>query len=252
MTGTVKLPGLGEVKKSTAAIGAVIIAGVGVVIFLRNRRAASSAAATPDTSTIDPATGFPSGSPEDQQALAEQSAAAGGFGFGSLGNGGAFFGSGGGGSIIGPSGPGGFADNAQWAQYAEQYLTETVGSNPETTGNALGKYITGQPLTAGQVQITEQAIAFAGYPPVEGPGGNPPGFRNAPGPHPKPKPKPKVAVPNVAGKKYQEAASILAAHHLRARRAVPDVGVVGEQKPAAGTEVARNSTVTLYPAKHRK
>jgi hypothetical protein len=72
-----------------------------------------------------------------------------------------------------------YTTNAQWSQAAEAYLTNTVSADPATVAAALGKYITGQPVTEAQVSVIEQAIAFGGQPPVEGPGGYPPSFHPA-------------------------------------------------------------------------
>ena len=72
-----------------------------------------------------------------------------------------------------------YTSNAQWAQAAEQYLTGTPGANANTVAAALGKYLTGQPVTSDQAAVIDQAIGFTGYPPVQGPDGYPPNIQTA-------------------------------------------------------------------------
>lgn len=175
MAETVKLPGIGPVSKTTAlALGAVALAVVGVGLY--RSRQASAAAGTGDTtsSQIDPATGYPYGSAEDEAALAQQAASlAGGVGLSDF--------TGSSGTATTPTATG-YATNAQWAQAAEDYLVGTIGSDAHVVGNALGKYITGGILTSDQVSVVTQAIAFAGYPPVNGPTGYPPSYHVAAAP----------------------------------------------------------------------
>jgi hypothetical protein len=176
MAETITLPGVGPVKKQTALLlgGAVIL--VGGIAWYRSRNAASSgpsssspaagSGSADQSGTIDPATGYAYGSPEDQAALAAQANGNyGGYGGGYSGSSGSY--------------PGSYTTNAQWAQAAEDYLVNTVGGEANTVGNAIGKYITGQPVTSDQVTVIEEAIAFAGYPPVNGPSGYPPSYRTA-------------------------------------------------------------------------
>jgi hypothetical protein len=189
MPDTVTLPGIGKTQKTTAyMVGGGLVLIVGIAWYRsKNAGAAStsSAPASADTSQIDPATGFAYGSPEDAAALAQQAS------YVSAGGGVA----GGGGSPIFNSGgttAAAYTTNGQWSQAAEDYLVNTVhsGTNADLIGNALGKYITGQPLTTDQVGIVEQAIAFTGYPPVNGPSGYPPSYRTAATPVPTPTPVP--------------------------------------------------------------
>jgi hypothetical protein len=182
MADTVNLFGSPVKKGYVLAGGAVVVLAVGYGWY-RNRQAnaaaATSAAGGSGTSGIDPATGvpyadesgagidpatgYPYGSAQDQEALAQ------------LGGGSGFTGGGGGGPITtGTSG--GYTTNGQWAQAAESYLVSTVGGDANTVAAALGKYITGQPVTSDQVDVIEQAIAFTGYPPVNGPNGDPPAY----------------------------------------------------------------------------
>jgi Fibronectin type III domain len=175
MAGTVTIAGH-QVPKTLAFGGGALVV-VAAIVYYRRKQAsssASSAAAAAGTSStdtaagIDPATGFPYGSPEDQAALASM-----GSGFGYPGGG---LGGGSGGPL--PTGGGGFTVNSQWAQAAETYM----GSNGnDAIAAALGKYLTGQPVTQDQAQIIEEAIAAEGNPPVNGPNGMPPSFKTIPG-----------------------------------------------------------------------
>jgi hypothetical protein len=193
LDGTVKLPGMGTVKKKTAygAAGAIVL--VLVIYWFRQRKTAAAAPAAGNAGVFtdpagnsctapNPATGYCPGTAEDQQALA----AAGGlapFDTSQLGSGGlgGYYYPPGGGTQAAPPGPGNFADNAEWAQYVETYMTGTLNADPATVGNAIGKYLTGQPLTADQVNIVQEAIAYGEKPPVSGADGDPPGFRTAAG-----------------------------------------------------------------------
>ena len=168
MADTINVPGMGATKKTTVyvagAIGTVIIG----VVWYRSRSTASS---TPvDTSTqIDPATGYAYGSAEDAAALQAQSSyiSPGGSGTGSSD------------PYYGAQQPTGFTSNSQWAQAAEDYLGNTVGSDTNAVSAALGKYLVGGDVTDAQRSIVEQAIAFQGYPPVSGPNGYPPSIRTS-------------------------------------------------------------------------
>jgi hypothetical protein len=137
-----------------------------------NASAISSAADQGDgtSADIDPATGYAYGSAEDTAALASQTNSSDLIGSADYNAGGEGL-SGGIGTV------GGFATNAEWAQYVEQYLVDNEGSDAPTVGNAIGKYLTGVPLTDPDwVSIVESAIAIGGYPPVSGPNGNPPSY----------------------------------------------------------------------------
>lgn len=181
LNGTVKTP-LGDVKKKTAMYAGIGGLGLLGVVWYRNKQAASAAASSSSTSTgtdqgTDPQTGYAYGSPEDIAALQQMGASGLGGDYGYPYSGG-FPNPGGYNPNPTPTGPGTFTNNAEWAQYAEDYLANTVGGDAATIGNALGKYITGQPVDDTMVSVINQAIAFAGYPPIAGPNGNPPGFNH--------------------------------------------------------------------------
>jgi hypothetical protein len=55
--------------------------------------------------------------------------------------------------------------NAQWAQAAQAYLTQQ-GYDPKTVSAAIGKVLTGQPVTAEEAAIWAAAVGFEGEPPM--------------------------------------------------------------------------------------
>lgn len=56
--------------------------------------------------------------------------------------------------------------NAQWSQYARDQLLATDTYSGSLISSALGKYLSGKPLSAKEVEVVQAAIAYAGYPPV--------------------------------------------------------------------------------------
>lgn len=167
----------GNAKKEYLLVGGGVFLLL-LIVFYRQKKAhqAAATASAGANTGIDPATGFPYGSAEDAAALANQ---------GSYINPTQPFAPGGGGSGGGyptaNTGPGNFTNNAQWAQYAEQYMY----SNGQITdlgplSNAIGKYLAGQSTSADEHSLVNQAIAVAGYPPVAGPNGMPPSFNTSP------------------------------------------------------------------------
>lgn len=213
LEGTVKTP-FGVMQKKTAAIAGVGLTGVLGIAWYRSKKAKADAAAASttsagalsdpnaidpatglpysqegvgydQTSNIDPATGYPYGSSEDQSAYMSQAGYSGYSGYG-------------GNYPTNPSanpvGPGSFTNNQMWAQYVEDYMTNTVGGNAAEIGNAVGKYLTGQAVTSTQKSLIEQAIAFGGYPPVNGVSGFPPSIKTAPPAGPPPHTHPTIIV----------------------------------------------------------
>lgn len=159
MADTITLPGLGPTKRTTVyLLGGILVLVAGVAWYRSKKQPAASA---------------PPSSSDSSSSAADQTGA------------GPFDGTGSGASgpnwPTSPVQPQGFTSNAQWAQAVEDYLVNTVhnGSNADVIGAALGKYLTGQPLSSDQVVIVEQAIAFGGYPPVNGPAGHPPAYFTA-------------------------------------------------------------------------
>lgn len=174
MADTIKFMG-NDIPKPVAIGGVAALGIVGVYYFRKNKQAKDAQASVDaaGSTNIDPATGYPYGSAEDAASLGNQdtyqmAGTAGGYGFQGY--------SGGSGGVFGTGVPGSFTSNAEWAQYVEAYEENNLGADAVTVGNAIGKYLTGQPLTTDQEAVVQSAIAIAGYPPVNGPNGNPPSF----------------------------------------------------------------------------
>jgi hypothetical protein len=158
LEGTIKTP-LGVVQKKTALIlggGAVVLGGI---VWYRQKQLAATTV-TPTEGEINPATGYPYGSPEDAAALQAQT------------------------SYVSPPAPTGgsttypttgYTSNSQWVQAVIEYMT---GNNTVTDATqlsaALGKFITGAYVTDAEVSLIQQAIAVQDFPPISGPNGYPP------------------------------------------------------------------------------
>jgi hypothetical protein len=178
----IKLPIIGETKPAVVIIGAVVIAG-GIWLYYRHEQNAAASSAAPGTSStddgsqIDPATGYPYGSAQDEQALAEQSASGSG----------AYGGYDETGSDIDPAtgfvtgspqdlaalqqlyGTGTTTStvpttNAQWAQDVQSTLT-AIGYNGHNVSVAVGLYLGRKALDANQQEIIQTALAEVGPPP---------------------------------------------------------------------------------------
>lgn len=263
MSGTVKVPGIGPVKKQTAMLvsGGVVLL-IGIVLYRKKQAsdaanaataANSSAASSATQGSIDPETGYPYGSSQDEAALAalqnqilptETSQGDGEIiGYDDEGN-----------PIYGVGGSSGgltsnFTTNAQWAQAAQQYLVNTAGADSATVNIALGEYITGQAVSATQQQVVEQAIAYENLPPVAGPNGFPPSINTgtpsttAPGGS-------KVTLPKYNGMRVEDCTASLTklglvghfSPSLASRK--PNVAYyIESMTPAGGSSVAAGSTV---------
>jgi hypothetical protein len=171
LEGTVHTP-LGNVKKEYLLVGGAVLF-VGGIAYYRSKKAgeAAATAAAGANTGIDPATGYPYGSAEDAAALANQGGYITPNGSGQPS---------GGSSYVGTT-PGTFTSNAQWAQFCENYLQGNGAvSEVAPLSAALGKYLTGQPVSTDQVSLIQQAIAIGGYPPVGGPSGYPPSINTSP------------------------------------------------------------------------
>lgn len=181
LDGTVKVPLAGEISKKTA-----LMVGLGggllIVVYIRRRNAdATSASAstdpsTADPSTIDPATGYVYGTPEDAQALADQSAYSTGQQYG---GGGGPISSGTGGTTVNP-----VATNDEWSRQSVTYLVNH-GAKFAEVSSALSKYLAGEAVSAEEKSIILQAIAFEGKPPNAGEAGYPPSIRETTGSTPR-------------------------------------------------------------------
>lgn len=186
MAGTVDLPAIGKVKSGYVWAGAAVVAVIVGYAYIRNKNSAAANSAGTGTAaaaaTTDPATGYPSGSPEDLAAL--QAAGGGGYGaYGGVGGGYAGYGTGYGAQqyyydpadglydLTAPytgstgtsnTGPGTFSDNAYWVQYAIQNVQGYPASDIQ---GALSAYLAGLGLTTTQMSIYQAALAVAGEPP---------------------------------------------------------------------------------------
>ena len=171
LAGSVNTP-VGHVSKKTALYaggGAAVILGYAYWRYTQTKKAEAVAASGASVG-IDPATGFLYGSPEDAAALANQATYVTPTSVGGTGGGGG-----------GSGGGGGFTSNAQWVQAAIQYLeTQGLIQDPTTIAGALGRYVTGSPVTPEDVNLIQQAIAVEGMPPVAGPNGYPPSLNTIP------------------------------------------------------------------------
>jgi hypothetical protein len=275
LQGTIKVPVVGQVKKTWAAAGLGILGIILSVAYIRHAKAKTAAAAPagtgiqgglnyaandpypPDGTTgdptdpnsIDPASGITYG---DEQAGYGATA----YGLGGLGGGTP------GGGYVPPGGSAGgppFSTNAAWMQAAESWLVDNLGSSPSVVAAALGKYLAGAQVTAAQETIINEANGAMGMPPVAGKDGHPPGIRvvadrDHGGPGGGGGGGGKVKVPNVIGKPHEQAEDI-----IRQAGLVPHAPAgnrvswnVGSEHPRAGTQVSKGSTVVLAPPAARK
>lgn len=259
MDGTVKVPGVGPVKKRWAAGGVAVLAVILGVAYYRHSRSANAAAAAPDGQSADGTTDPNAVDPDTGLTYAEEAA---GISAGDLAGYGSAFGDTSG--IIGYDAQGNpiyadqvgygpapsFTSNGAWAQAAEQYLVETTGANAGIVAAALGAYIDGQPLTSAQASVVQQAIAFFGQPPQAGSNGYPPSLKMAepPGSGGGGGTAGSVAVPDVVGKDVEQATLMLQGAGLKAKGPAGAKGVehiVTSQDPKAGATAKRGGTVRL-------
>lgn len=87
--------------------------------------------------------------------------------------------------------------NAQWTANVMAALGQVPNLDLGALSAALGLYLTGSAVSTDQEHLIDQAIAAAGYPPVDGPNGYPPAIHTQPQtgqtPPPTPAPAPKPA-----------------------------------------------------------
>jgi len=281
MADTVNLLGH-TVKKNTAMAGAAVGAVVIAVAVYRSRKAKTAAGGTPaaatttagdlyppdgttgnpgDPNSTDPATGITYG---DEQAQGGYGASYGTGGYDAAGypigspQDIAYEQSQGSGGVpiaypVTPTGTGSggvptFSDNASWAQYAEAYMVNQLGGDPNTIGNALGKYITGGKVTQAQADVINQAIAFAGNPPVNGANGMPPSINLVttppppPPPPPPPKKKPKHTVTADGKQDFQAIANSNGVTEAELKSANPHLAALYE---GTGKPVPRGTHVVI-------
>jgi hypothetical protein len=161
LEGTIKTP-LGVVQKKTALVvggGVVVLAAI---VWYRSKQMGLNEQTEDADAPINPATGFPFGSPEDAAALQEQAS----YVSPQVPTGG--------GSGIPPSNVG-YSSNGEWSQAVVQYMIgNSLVEDPTKLSAALGKYLTAAYATAEERSLIQQAIAVMGFPPVAGASGYPP------------------------------------------------------------------------------
>lgn len=163
-------PPMKKTTRNWLIIGAVGAAGILIWYVMKNRSQQSQAGQTAQDMAaqgIDPNTGIPysqemgggfAGGTPSLYGYTDPTTGAfiSGVGANPVGSGGV---------VLAP------ATNAAWAQQVEAYL-QTLGYDPVATAAAIGKYLTGQTLTADQAAIVAAAKGFFGNPPQNVP--NPP------------------------------------------------------------------------------
>ena len=180
----------------------IILGGIALLYYYESRKkAGSSATATGanqqtdpagNIGSIDPATGYVYGTPEDTAALASNNAGTGGAATGTTGTG-----AGGGAST--------YVDNNAWASAAINALVAR-GIDPTSANEAITEYLAGQALTSQQQADISMAIDSVGSPPtLPGPVGNPPVTQ--PGPPSTTLPAPPVTVNGTCSSGYTYSAT---------------------------------------------
>lgn len=267
-----------QVKGSTVLL---VAGGAGLAIFLYKRASSGSSAAGASSSAIDPVTGLPYSEDstvdpatgmtylaEAQQygsVAAAEAAVAGQYsatgqaagagvtsGFPTIYGGGSQ-----------PSGNS-YASNAQWSQAVTAGLVN-LGYSATDVAAALGLYFQGMPLTSGAdgvsyLSIIQAAVAEFGPPPVgtypivapptSGGGVGGTGSPGGGGTPPPPVAAGNIAVPELVGERANFAIGRLDSLGLKwvsttGSRDPKHTYDVASQSPAAGTKVAKGSTVSL-------
>jgi hypothetical protein len=254
MADTIKLPLVGETSKGTVFIaGLAGVAALGWAWYKKKETAKSSAAtaAASTATTATPTAGYGYGAYSYQPY---------GYGFGSSGLG--EYGGGTGDYGYGYYGAGEPTEevptqattNQQWVEAAMGVLSG-AGYTEATSLPALGLYITGSPLSSAQVAIVQAAIAAEGYPPQPGASGNPPGLNTSgtTGGQTGTTSAGNVSVPNVANMTADNALGVLKSAGLNGTITLDPTSdkkgiyhIVTKTQPAAGTSVAKGTTVVIY------
>lgn len=244
MPGEVKLPGVGNVKKTYAVAGGALLLGIlGYAYYKHSKSSAAAAAAAaansaaqPATTSqnIDPATGYPYGSPQDLAAL-QAEAGYGGF----TGGGGGYYPVGGGGTTGTPA-PGTTVGVPQIVGSAQATAIAAIQAAglipfPSSTESGMGNVSTQSPAAGTQV-AAGSTVYWQASPGGPGGGGQ-------------------VTVPNVVGQEVDAAQRALSAAGLTWTRPSLSPGVgyhVTGQTPAAGAQAASGSAVALTIAPNHK
>jgi len=260
LEGKIKVPGLGEVGKKPAVIGVGIGVAIVVVVIVRKKATANNTApgttqaASGDQTDpagnvgqIDPATGYVTGSPEDQQALAQGSTAA----FSDLGLGGIGVNSGidpatgipyayetGGGSS------GGTTTTTAVTPTRETWLEQAISDmSAPNLAEIAPKIWAGIAVSKADKDTFLEAVALEGAPP----GGYPTPIKltDTAG---QPGPTGTVTVPHVVGEHLDAAEHKLEAAGFKPVRNTVPKGksvIVTSQSPAGGTKAKKGSSVAL-------
>lgn len=259
------LANLSQAQKVAVVFGSLAVGGYMVVShhrktgswnpFNNSGSSTSAATATTSTTTIDPVTGLTVSQDDavdpvtgmtylaEAQAYGSVQAAESAFQFGTtVGTGGTppSVGTGTGNTPTGtgsPTSP--YTSNAAWAQAVQAGLTD-IGYDPQTVADALGLYLTAQPMTSAQAQIIATAIAEFGPAPI----GNLQIITQ-----PDKKPATTVTVPDVKGKSVEEADAAIKAAGLTPGTGSHEKGTVTAQSPGPGAQVAPRARVNLTVGK---
>jgi hypothetical protein len=247
----VKTPGLGGVNKPTIVIAGIAgVVAVGYAWYKHKKNAAVTTATTASAYGYGAASaygygvtatnyGYGAELEAEEQAIAQEGDgyAYGGYGYGASGSG------------VGTSIPpvnttAPAATNAEWAQYAQQFLVNQ-GYNATTVAGALGAYITGSNVGDNE-SVVQAAIAFEGYPPVAGTDNYPPSI-NTSAPSGQSGSGTTVKVPDVTKMTAGAAHNAIQAAglHALANPAQKATWIVTGTNPAAGTSVASGSSVVI-------
>jgi hypothetical protein len=248
----IKVPGIGDVPKKYAIGAVAVAAGLGVIVYIRSRNAAqsaaaagASAAAAPDTSgtdpnAIDPATGIPYS--EESGAYSYGPDNYGGYGGGGYDNSG---------YPIGSAADlqyqaeqvSGIQTNDEWVQQA---MGGSVPGDPATIQAALSGVLGGLTVTTAQKNLFLEAVGILGNPPQGYPT---PVKTSDTAAHPgTPVTAAQVTVPNVKGQPQEAAYAIISEAGLKPSGTPVVHGrtlIVQSQSPAAGAKAAKGSAVHL-------
>jgi hypothetical protein len=262
MADTVDIPVAGKQNKKVVAVVAVGTAGVIAYIILKKKTSGGSASASNAANTgIDPATGYPYGSSEDEAALAAQSSdtsgsgsdidPATGYAYGSEQDEEALAAQSGsadsidyGSSAI--TGTTSFTTNSEWAQQCEQVVPPLINSTTAQSdvAAAIGRFLAGLSLTEEQAQIIQVCESEEGPPPVGT-------FAIIPAPATTVSSgtPTDVVVPHVEGDSIDAATDALSAAglelHINQTLKGGTTYVINSQTPGAGVTVAKGSTIDL-------
>ncbi|WP_230885265.1 fibronectin type III domain-containing protein [Planomonospora sp. ID82291] len=145
LEGTVKVPGVGPVKKQYVYVGGAAVAGIVVYVWWSGRQGSAGAAGTAEApaeelgeAALEDGTGVPG---TDYVPPVVQTPP----------------------PVV--SDPAVITNNAQWAQAAVAALTD-VGADTLAASAAIGRYLAGMGLSAAAADLVRQAVALVGEPPT--------------------------------------------------------------------------------------